>query len=80
MIASSTFAVSLVQGVPEPSNLIGLGSFVSVLGLGIWYKRKKNHVKNNKNNLQKSETIPTISNLYFLIDDSKINETETSPK
>ena len=65
---------------PEPSNLIGLGSVVSALGLGSWYKIKKNQVKNHKNNLQKSDPIPPISNLDCVIDDSKMNETETLPK
>ncbi|MGB5596674.1 MAG: PEP-CTERM sorting domain-containing protein, partial [Crocosphaera sp.] len=68
---------SVRSAVPEPSNLISLG-FVSVLGLGLSCKRQKNKKNNNNNDLQKeSKTIPPISNLNFVIDDSKINKTET---
>ncbi|MDJ0661928.1 MAG: hypothetical protein QNJ42_20945 [Crocosphaera sp.] len=62
--ASSSFTVSVVQGVPEPSNVISL-LVVSGLGLGLggWDQRKKHQVKKNKNNLQKSE--PSSLNKQF---------------
>lgn len=75
----SVIALASAKAVPENSSIISLG-FISLLGLAGLYKRKKNQVKNNKNNLQKSEIIPPISNLNFVIDDFKTNETETLSK
>ena len=70
--SASFTAIAMVAAVPEPSSIIGLAA-LSVFGLVNRCTSKKNK-RNNKNNLRKPETIPPVSNLDFIVDDSTNNK------